>query len=188
MSSACGGGRTLGQFALVSYIPDPLASFLDRLRLDLEPQCRPHAHVTILPPRPFHHEISEAVEHLTDEARLFPPIEITLGEIEIFPVSNVIFIGIASGERDVRRLHDLMDTGNLYHRCPFEFHPHITIAQELPPESVQEAARIAREQWAAWDGPRTFTVDAMSFVQNVAPYLWVDLAKVPLATPVPVGE
>ena len=41
---------TLSQFALVSYIADPLAGFLDDLRVELTPDCNPHAHVTILPP------------------------------------------------------------------------------------------------------------------------------------------
>jgi len=184
MSSECGGGRTLGQFALVSYLPDPLASFLDRLRLELDPDCKPHAHVTILPPRPFRSEISEAVARLTEEGKTFPPFEITLGDVEIFPVSNVIYLGLATGQRSIRSLHDLMDVGTLYHRCPFDFHPHITIGQDLPPDKVQEAARIARERWAEWTGPRSFTVDALSFVQNVAPYVWLDVARVPLATPV----
>ncbi len=36
-----GCGRTLSQFALVAYIPGPLAEFLDRLRLDLTPNSNP---------------------------------------------------------------------------------------------------------------------------------------------------
>ena len=67
MDSPCRGGRTLGQFALVSYLSDPLASFLDRLRLDLDPKCSPHAHVTILPPRPMTCEIRDALNQLADE-------------------------------------------------------------------------------------------------------------------------
>ncbi|MES1257509.1 MAG: 2'-5' RNA ligase family protein [Acidobacteriota bacterium] len=185
MSLAC--GRTLGQFALVSYLPEPLGSFLDRLRLDLDPGCKPHAHVTILPPRPFTDDLGHAIEHLKDEGRLFPPIDIQLGDVEIFPVSNVIFIGLAKGVRGVRKLHDVLDTGGLHYDCPFAFHPHITIGQDLKPECVREAARIAREKWAAYDGPRSFVVDSLSFVQNVAPGLWIDLARVPLASPVSAG-
>ena len=43
----------INSFALVSYIPEPLAGFLDRLRQELVPNCFLRAHVTILPPRPI---------------------------------------------------------------------------------------------------------------------------------------
>lgn len=187
MTSACGGERTLGHFALVSYIPGPLAAFLDSLRLDLNPDCRPHAHVTVLPPRPFTGEIAEALEHLTEEAHLVEPFEIVLGDIEVFPVTNVIYLSLKCGEPQIRHLHGLMDSGSLKYCCPFEFHPHITIAQEVGAAGVQEAARLARDRWACYTGPRSFFVNSLSFVQNVAPLVWLDLAKVPLAAPVPVA-
>jgi hypothetical protein len=43
----------LNVFALVIYIGDPLGRFLDDLRRELSPQCNPHAHVSVLPPRPL---------------------------------------------------------------------------------------------------------------------------------------
>src|ERR1035438_9490908 len=43
----------LNVFALVIYIHDPLGSFLDDLRRQLVPGCNPHAHVSVLPPRPL---------------------------------------------------------------------------------------------------------------------------------------
>jgi 2'-5' RNA ligase len=188
MSSPCRGGRTLGQFALVSYLPDPLAWYLDRLRLDIDPACSPHAHVTILPPRPMHGEVKQAIEQLTEESRSFPPIDIELGDVEIFPASNVIYIELAQGRREIHALHDLLEHGSLKFTCKFEFHPHITIGQDLEPEYVEEALQLARDKWAAYDGPRHFVVEALSFVQNIAPALWLDLARVPLALPVPAGS
>lgn len=187
MESPCRGGRTLGQFALVSYLSDPLASFLDRLRLDLDPECSPHAHVTVLPPRPMTCEVKQALTELTIESRLFAPFEVVLGDVQMFPVSNVIYIDIAKGETELRTLHDLLEKGVLNFKCKFDFHPHITIGQDLPPEFHTEALEIARQKWAAWDGPRSFTVEALSFVQNVAPAVWVDIERVPLAMPVPAG-
>ena len=51
-------------FALVSYIPDPLGAFLDDLRLKLAPKCKPHAHITILPPRPICAEPHIAIQEI----------------------------------------------------------------------------------------------------------------------------
>ena len=43
----------LNVFALVVYIPGPLGVFLDELRRELVPHYNPHAHVSVLPPRPL---------------------------------------------------------------------------------------------------------------------------------------
>ena len=45
--------QRLNIFALVIYIPDPLGGFLDDLRRELTPGCNPHAHISVLPPRPL---------------------------------------------------------------------------------------------------------------------------------------
>jgi 2'-5' RNA ligase len=179
-----GGGRTLSQFALVSYIPGGLARFLDDLRLELTPACNPHAHVTILPPRPIDRDLHEVSRQIADGTRLYPPFEVELGEIEIFPTSNVIFVSLARGEHEVRALHGKLDCGPLAYNGPFPYHPHITIAQDFDPELVDNLARTARERWAGYDGPRQFAVETMSFVQHVAPGMWVDVAQFPLAVTV----
>jgi len=186
MSCYSGGGRTLNQFALVSYIPDPLGAFLDQLRLELTPQCNPHAHVTVLPPRPIATEcdLKDLMSFLEQSARLAVPFEVTLGEIEVFPVSNVIYLSLARGEGPLRVLYDSLNVGWLEYCCPFPYHPHITVAQDLTGEQAEELARVARERWRDYQGPRRFTVEWLSFVQNVAPGMWVDLARLPLAQPV----
>jgi 2'-5' RNA ligase len=188
MSCLPGGRRTLNQFALVSYLPDPLAGFLDRLRLDLTPDCRPRAHVTILPPRPVTAEIKETIDRLAEEGRLFPPFEVRLGSIEIFPDSDVVYISLARGERELHALHENLNAGQLEYDGPFPYHPHITIAQDITPEQVGPLAQIARDRWAEYSGSRNFWVERLTFVQNVAPGTWVDVAQIPLAVPVAAGR
>src|SRR5436305_6927210 len=114
MSAHCNGtlrdgAERINQYALVIYFPDPLAQFLDELRLDLVDGCRPHAHVTVLPPRPL-----ADVDAGLEEARLltpeFPPFEIEAGEVKVFPDTNVIYIGVARGEEQLRAMHEAMNT------------------------------------------------------------------------------
>jgi len=182
-----GSGRTLNYFALVSYIPGRLASFLDDLRLRLTPGCNPHAHVTVLPPRPFTGDLNKAVEALSGEVVSFPPFEVTLDGIDIFPVSNVIYASLSGGEAEIRDLHARFNTGTLEHKCNFPFHPHVTLAQDFDPQFKAELLEEARRLWAEYDGPRSFMVETLSFVQNVAIGRWDDLASVPLAVPSPVA-
>ena len=179
------GSRTINQFAVVSYLPDPLAGFLDRLRLQLTPDSNPHAHVTILPPRPIPGDtnLASAISELTEGSALWQPFEIRLGAIDIFPVSNVIFAELAIGSEILHALHGKLNAGLVKFSCPFPYHPHITIAQDIQPDEVESMLQQARGAWADYSGPRTFQVDAMSFVQNVARGIWVDIAKIPLGSP-----
>src|ERR1043166_2886422 len=117
MSVNCNGAlragmEKLNQFALVIYIPDMLARFLDELRLELVAGCRPRAHVTVLPPRPLQ-DVEAALEEVRSLSPEFPPFEIELGDVEVFPKTNVIYIGLRRGEVEMRAMHAAMNTGPL---------------------------------------------------------------------------
>jgi 2'-5' RNA ligase len=179
---------TLSQFALVSYIADPLAGFLDDLRVELTPDCNPHAHVTILPPRPLHNDLTDTVQKITEDIRGVAPFRIELGEIEIFEASHVIYLGLARGASELRQLYAALNRGCLKYTEPFPYHPHITIAQNILPEEATGMVLTARERWAQYRGPQDFTVSVLSLVQHVAPSIWTDVAALPLGVEVPVGS
>jgi 2'-5' RNA ligase len=191
MASFCGEKRvrgellTLGQFALVSYIPDPLARFLDDLRIELTPDCKPRAHVTILPPRPLAGELKEAVGQIARDTKGMSPFRVRLGEIEIFDKSQVVYLGIAEGVTELREFYHALNHSALEYKEPFPYHPHITIAQNICADDAAPLAAIARERWADYRGPRDFVVSSLSFVQHVAPSIWTDVAAVSLGVEVP---
>lgn len=186
MSCATAGRRTLGQFALVSYIPGCLGRFLDDLRNELTPGSDPRAHVTVLPPRPLTADIQPTVDSLAEECATCPPFQIALRDLEVFPQSNVLYLGIATGERQLHALHENLNTGQLEYDGPFPYHPHVTVAQEIGKEDLPRLVELAKARWADYEGPRVFAVDSLAFVQNVAPGVWADIAQLPLAVPVPV--
>lgn len=175
------GADRLNCFALVAYIPDPLAEFLDDLRRELVSGCKPHAHVTILPPRPVHGEVEEAEQLARSLAAEFSPFEIRIGEIEVFPVTDVVYLGIQTGGEQLERMHLVMNTGSLEFQEPFQYHPHITLAQELAPGVAPEKAEIARRRWAEFPHPKRFAVETLVFVQCKVDKTWVDLAECQLA-------
>lgn len=179
-------GETPGasHFALVSYIPGRLAVFLDRLRAELKPGCRLRAHVTILPPRPIQLDIRESVSQIAAESRENSPFTVGLGPVEIFQKSNVVYLSLSRGERELHALHENLNEGQLEYDGPFPYHPHITLAQDLTPEQALAAAEIARERWAEYTGPREFAVEELSFVHSDTPGVWRDLAHVEMGQPV----
>jgi 2'-5' RNA ligase len=179
--------QTLGHFALVSYIPEPLARFLDELRVELTPGSKPRAHVTILPPRPLHNELKDAVGQIAEENRGVPPFRVELGEIRVFEASHVVYLEISHGANELRELYALLNRGPLAYKENFPYHPHITLAQDIPSDEAPRLAEIARERWAGYQGPRGFSVSSLTFVQHVAPTIWTDVAEVPIGVEVPVG-
>ena len=178
--SSNGAGR-INLFALVVYIPDPLARFLDDLRKELVPGCLPHAHVTILPPRPLCHDIGAATEQAQSVVSEFAPFEIVAGDVEIFPETDVIHIGIKKGDRELREMYRALNRGALAFKEPFPYHPHITLAQGLAPGAAQPLYEIARKGWAAYKFSKRIRADHASFVQATTLQTWVDLADFRLA-------
>ena len=172
----------INSFALVSYIPEPLAGFLDRLRQELVPDCFLRAHVTILPPRPLSTQPEAAWDVVRWFAPQFAPFEVHMTGIEVFPVSDVIYVDISGGSEPLARMHSTLDSGGLRFQEAFAYHPHVTLAQNLKPDQIDELARVARIRWAEYSLPKTFRVDKAIFVQNTRWNEWIDLGECVLGT------
>jgi 2'-5' RNA ligase len=170
------GQDVVNSFSLVAYIPDPLRKFLDDLRRELVPGCVPNAHVTILPPRPLSGSPAEAIEIIRSRLPDFPPFEIETGDVVVFPVSDVVYLSIKEGRKQLFQMHPALNTGPLKYQEAFPYHPHITLAQNLTHDQSIELAAVARKRWSEYPYPRIFPVESLSFVQNTVRNLWVDLA------------
>jgi 2'-5' RNA ligase len=170
----------LNLFALVIYVPDPLGCFLDGLRRELVPHDNPHAHVSVLPPRALTVEwpvASAQVRALTDT---WTPFAIELTEIQVFPVTDVVYIELGSGASELRRMHTAMNRRVLEFAEPFEYHPHLTLAQEIGREEVASVRETALRRWSEYRGPRSFRAERAVLVQNTVNKYWIDLAEYPL--------
>ncbi|MGH9559119.1 MAG: 2'-5' RNA ligase family protein [Bryobacteraceae bacterium] len=175
MSGCSGTGSRINSFALVSYLPEPLAGFLDRLRRDLGCERRARAHLTVLPPRPLSGPIEEAWPQIEHRLSDFQPFRVELGGIEIFPVSRVIYVSVLAGYPELNRLHSALNNGLFAFDEPFVYHPHVTLAQELGPAAVSGAAKTALQRWRDFPHARDFTVDRLTLVQNTLDNRWIDL-------------
>ena len=172
------GAERINSFALVTYIPDPLASFLNELREELEPGgIAPRAHVTILPPRPLFAPMHEAVRQLSERLITEPAIELAAGDVCIFPVTNVIYINLAQGLDRLRSLHADLNQDVLYYDEPFPYSPHITLAQGHMEKPALRLLDLAKVRWAQYTDPRRFTAESLVFVQNTLDNQWLDLAE-----------
>ena len=167
----------LNVFALVIYIPPPLGIFLDDLRRELVPHYNPHAHVSVLPPRPLAVEWQAAAAQVRVMAERWPAFDVELTAVEIFPVTGVIYIEVGAGAKELRDMHRLTNTGVLAFEEPFVYHPHITLAQEIPTGEGAAVQELAARRWKEFTGSRIFRADHAVLVQNAVNGCWLDLAE-----------
>ena len=180
-----GEGTKINSFALVSYLPDPLAQFLDRLRNDLVEECFSKAHVTVLPPRPMKGSPEQAWVQVQEKVQDFQPFVVELGKVEIFAVTNVIYLSVNSGHAELKRLHQVLNADVLKFEEPFEYHPHVTLAQDLDIAQVPAAAELAARRWQEFPHSRSVVVNRLTFVQNTLENRWSDLYGFVLSSRVP---
>src|SRR5271154_1622261 len=101
----------INNFALVTYIPDPLGRFLDDLRRELVPGIVTHAHVTILPPRPISATPQAAIEAVRSRIHDFAPFDIEAAQVEVFSETDVVYLSLGQGRRELLRMHQAMNAG-----------------------------------------------------------------------------
>ena len=175
----------LNVFALVIYIPDPLGSFLDHLRRELVPHYNPHAHVSVLPPRPLAVSWQTASAEAAALTAGWEPFEVELNDVAIFPVTDVVYLEVGRGSQELGRMHAAMNTTSLAFQEPFVYHPHITLAQELPLDQVSAVRELAARRWREYRGRRAFQASRAVLVQNTLSNCWLDLAVYALGTASP---
>jgi len=170
----------LNVYALVIYIPDPLGRFLDDLRRELVPHCNAHAHVSVLPPRALTADPASALEQARGRIGAWSPFQVELTDIQTFRVTEVLYLDVGAGAGELRRMHAAMSGGELAFAEPFPYHPHVTLAQEVPHEDVAALGEAARRRWREYGGARSFRAERAMFVQNTGDHAWIDLAELAL--------
>jgi 2'-5' RNA ligase len=170
------GSDRLNSFAVVNYIRGPLADFLDSLRAELVTGCDIHAHVTILPPRPVR-DPAAATDLIASHIPDFHAFVIEATSIRVFPETNVIYADIGMGRSELINMHSVLNVDGLQFAEPFEYHPHLTLAQGLDSAAVAALVELANRRWREFRHARTFVVDSLTFVQNTIENTWIDLAR-----------
>ncbi len=169
-------GERINLYSLVTYLPEPLAGFVDHLRAELVPGCNLRAHVTHLVPRPLQ-DPDQANEHVRRTLRQTRPFEIQLGEVEIFTISSVVYVAVTRGFDQMLSAHEVLNSGPAAYDEPYPYHPHLTLAQQISPAQVPGVFEHAYYRWAACPHRRSFQVDRAVFVQATNLNTWIDLEE-----------
>jgi|SRR5699024_6384388 len=124
-------------------IPEPFGQTLvDKRRAvgDLQAEKVP-AHVTLLPPTAIEDADLPAVcDHLEKAATSLSDFTMILRGTGTFrPVSEVVFVVVAAGIAECELLESRVRSEILYQDLRFNYHPHVTIAHDVPTAALDRA-------------------------------------------------
>jgi 2'-5' RNA ligase len=124
-------------------VPDPFGTELERWRTSFgDPQALGiPAHITLLPPTSVREAELAAVEaHLAEAAAGAAAFTVHLrGSGTFRPVSPVVFVALAAGIGGCERLERGVRAGVLDRELDFPYHPHVTVAHDLPDSVLDQA-------------------------------------------------
>jgi len=124
----------------------------------------------------------QAKEQIAVAVPDYPPFDVDLGKVEIFPVTKVIYLGLNTGNASLHHMHDSLNAEALSFDEPYKYHPHVTLAQELHPDHVDAAFELATARWREFPYSRSFQVETLTFVQNTSTNCWLDLVEYELGS------
>ncbi|WP_213452970.1 2'-5' RNA ligase family protein [Rhizomonospora bruguierae] len=122
-------------------VPEPWGALLNEQRARAgDPQAAyVPAHLTLLGPTEVDPEdLSRIEQHLLQVAALFPPYVLHLRGTGTFrPVTEVVFVAVAAGISECELLAAAIGAApELRREARFPYHPHVTVAQDVPPAAL----------------------------------------------------
>jgi 2'-5' RNA ligase len=133
------------------------------------------AHITLMiAPRCATWE--DVVQRVRSVAREWEPFRIGINGTGTFrPVSPVVYLRIDEGAEQCRALHDALHDEELVSASPFEFHPHVTIAQSVEEQDLDRAQEMLRTYRAG------FLVDRIGLYELDGHGTWTIRDEIPFA-------
>lgn len=137
------GQGDLIQIGVAVDIPEPWGGQLTRRRAEAgDPQAADiPAHVTLLGPTEIPAAALPAVErHLATVSSAHLPFTLHLRGTGTFrPVTQVVFVAVAAGISECELLAGAISAAPELHReARFPYHPHVTVAQDVPAEALDK--------------------------------------------------
>ncbi len=131
------------RFGIALAVPAPHAEVLQGARADFGDPLA-HAippHVTLVGPTVAEPADLPALhEHVTEVARRHRAFEVHLRGTGTFrPVSDVVFVQVVRGISECEQLERELRTGPLDQGLRFHYHPHVTVAHDVPEPALDRA-------------------------------------------------
>lgn len=151
-------------------VPEPYGGELQRYRVSFGDSLasRIPTHVTLVPPTSVDDtDLPDLETHLAKVAAGHQSFQIDLrGTATFRPMSPVVFIALREGISSCEMLADAVRSGPLERGLSFPYHPHVTIAHDLP------EARLTAAMEALADYEFRFVVSCFSLFRHGSDRVW----------------
>jgi 2'-5' RNA ligase len=155
---------------IVVPLPEPWAQLLVDWRSKVgDPQASlVPPHVTLLPPTEVPVADRDAISaHLAEVARCHPPFDMHLSGTGTFaPVSEVVFVTVARGIGNCELIATDVRRGPLARSLSFPYHPHVTVAHDVPGDMLDLA------YYGLADLSAEFRVDSFTEFEQTSSGAW----------------
>jgi 2'-5' RNA ligase len=173
--------REQNVLGIVVPVPEPWAQLLVDWRSKVgDPQASlVPPHVTLLPPTEVPTADRAAISrHLAEVARCHPPFDMHLSGTGTFsPVSDVVFVSVARGIGSCELLANDVRRGPLARSLNFPYHPHVTVAHDVPADMLELAYSGLADLSAE------FRVEAFTEFEQTPSGAWAVAREYPLTGP-----
>jgi 2'-5' RNA ligase len=143
------GGTFIG---VTIELPEPFRGELTAWRTSLgDPSAaKIPPHITLLPPTRLEPELrAKFSDHLATVAASHQPFRVRLSGSGTFrPVSPVVFVVVIEGAEGCAGVQEAVCSGPVIPKLQFAYHPHVTVAHDLP-EAVLDHAFEALSSYQA---------------------------------------
>ena len=168
-------------------VPPPVQGEIDGLRRACGDGAlgRMPAHCTLVPPVNVRDDrLADAVDVLRSAAAETRPFTVDLGPVATFlPDSPTLYLEVSGAGLDrVGALRDLVFREPLARPLTWPFVPHVTLADELPPERITAALDALADYRA------TVTFERVHLLEEGDGRVWTPIADVTFAAPAVVGR
>jgi len=171
---------------VVVSVPEPWSQLLVEWRGKCgDPQASlVPPHVTLLPPTevPVAHRAAISA-HLATVAAKHAPFDLRLAGTDTFrPVSEVVFLAVVRGMAECGRIAEDVRRGPLARPLSFPYHPHVTVAHDVPADMLDMASAGLAELRAE------FRVASFTEFEQLPGGAWGVAREYPLTGPSAAGR
>jgi 2'-5' RNA ligase len=169
------------RIGIALLVPEPWGSQLQAARASFDdPLARLiPPHVTLLGPTVLEPaELAEIDTHLAEVGTRHRPFTVHLRGTGTFrPVSDVVFVQVVEGISECERLERSIRSGPLAQELRFNYHPHVTVAHDVPSAALDRAFR----ELAGFEA--VYEVSSVQVFEHGDDNVWRPVREFPLTAP-----
>ena len=167
------------RIGIALLVPEPWGSRLQTARASFDDPLADliPPHVTLLGPTVLEPaRLAEVDAHLAEVGRQHRPFTVHLRGTGTFrPVSDVVFVQVAQGISECERLERSVRSGPLAQEVRFNYHPHVTVAHDVPAAALDRAfAELA-------DFEAVYEVSSVQVFEHGDDSVWRPVREFPLS-------